>query len=241
MSGATTPGREVSAVPDRRCARAALVAVVAVLATATGGGTAAGADAERGSASLQAEVQQLRRDVERTSAQLADGAQALEAAQSRHQSLVQRQAAATADADGGRAGQQRARSQARALARQAYTGARTPRPPLVLTNDLGAVADLEFLRRSLDRVGASQGELLQGQALRGVRAEREVVAGFRRLVSVGEPEQVREALLARARHAGADELMVTTAVHDPAERLHSYALLADAFALTTPGRTPVAV
>ncbi len=50
---------------------------------------------------------------------------------------------------------------------------------------------------------------------------------------MGTPDQVREALLARARHAGADELMVTTNVHDPAERRHSYALLADAFGLGT--------
>lgn len=57
-------------------------------------------------------------------------------------------------------------------------------------------------------------------------AEREAVAGMRRLVSVGEPGQVSEALLERARHAGADELMVTTNVHDPAERRHSYELLA---------------
>lgn len=63
-------------------------------------------------------------------------------------------------------------------------------------------------------------------------AERDAVAGFRALVSVGEPEAVRESLFARARHAGADELLVTTNVHDPAERRRSYELLAEAFALT---------
>jgi luciferase family oxidoreductase group 1 len=62
--------------------------------------------------------------------------------------------------------------------------------------------------------------------------DREFAQDFRRLVSVGTPEVVREDLLARARHAGADELMITTNIHDPAERRHSYELLAGAFGLT---------
>jgi luciferase family oxidoreductase group 1 len=59
--------------------------------------------------------------------------------------------------------------------------------------------------------------------------DREFAAGFRRNVSVGTPDAVREDLLYRARHAGADELLVTTNIHDPAERQQSYALLAEAF------------
>jgi luciferase family oxidoreductase group 1 len=62
--------------------------------------------------------------------------------------------------------------------------------------------------------------------------EREIAAAARRFVTVGTPDAVREGLLARARHAGADELIVTTNVHDPAERLRSYELLAQAFGLT---------
>jgi luciferase family oxidoreductase group 1 len=62
--------------------------------------------------------------------------------------------------------------------------------------------------------------------------EREIAATARRFVTIGTPDAVREGLLARARHAGADELIVTTNVHDPAERLRSYELLADAFGLT---------
>ncbi len=113
--------------------------------------------------SLQAEVQQLRDAVARTSDELAAGAIALEAVQGRHQALVQRQAAASAGADSGRAEQQRAHDEVRALARQAYMGASTPRLPLVLTNDLKVVADLAYLRRSLDRVGAAQGAVLVAQ------------------------------------------------------------------------------
>jgi luciferase family oxidoreductase group 1 len=61
--------------------------------------------------------------------------------------------------------------------------------------------------------------------------DREFVKDFRRFVSVGTPEQVREDLLDRAARADADELMITTNVHDPAERRRSYQLLAGAFAL----------
>jgi luciferase family oxidoreductase group 1 len=61
--------------------------------------------------------------------------------------------------------------------------------------------------------------------------EREIAASARRFVTVGTPDAVREGLLARARHAGADELIVTTNVHDPAERLRSFELLAQAFGL----------
>ena len=53
-------------------------------------------------------------------------------------------------------------------------------------------------------------------------------------MTTGTPDAVREGLLERARHAGADELIVTTNVHDPAERERSFELLAEAFALTPP-------
>ena len=44
----------------------------------------------------------------------------------------------------------------------------------------------------------------------------------------GDPGQVAEALTALQRETAADELMVTTMVHDPAARLRSYELLAKA-------------
>jgi luciferase family oxidoreductase group 1 len=62
-------------------------------------------------------------------------------------------------------------------------------------------------------------------------AEREISTAARRFVTVGTPDAVREGLLERARHAQADELIVTTNVHDPAERVRSFELLAQAFAL----------
>ena len=48
---------------------------------------------------------------------------------------------------------------------------------------------------------------------------------------VGTPETVRQRVEAAAEAADADEVMVMTVVHDPAARLRSYELLAEAFAL----------
>lgn len=59
-------------------------------------------------------------------------------------------------------------------------------------------------------------------------AERASVAARRALTVTGTPAAVRARLSALADEAGADEVMVTTMVHDPAARLRSYALLARA-------------
>lgn len=65
--------------------------------------------------------------------------------------------------------------------------------------------------------------------------ERHLVRGFQRGMSVGTPAQVRDDLLDRARRAGADEVMITTNIHDQEERRLSYALLAGAFDLAPAG------
>ena len=48
-------------------------------------------------------------------------------------------------------------------------------------------------------------------------------------MSVGTPEQVRDDLERRRTYAGADELVITTQIHDVAERALSYELLAKAY------------
>ena len=50
------------------------------------------------------------------------------------------------------------------------------------------------------------------------------------LLIVGTPGDVRQRIEEAAHAAGADEVMVMTIVHDPAARLRSYALVAEAFA-----------
>jgi luciferase family oxidoreductase group 1 len=65
--------------------------------------------------------------------------------------------------------------------------------------------------------------------------EKEIIRGFTHGHVVGSPEQVRAELLALAERTGADELMLTTTTHDPADRLRSFELVADAMALTPVG------
>lgn len=61
--------------------------------------------------------------------------------------------------------------------------------------------------------------------------ERSLARARRGFVSVGTPEQVHDDLERRRLEADADELIVTTQVHDPAERRLSYELLASAYGL----------
>lgn len=61
-------------------------------------------------------------------------------------------------------------------------------------------------------------------------AELALVEERRSLLISGNPQRVKERLLAVAHMTGADEIMITTMVHDPAARLRSYELVARAFA-----------
>jgi alkanesulfonate monooxygenase SsuD/methylene tetrahydromethanopterin reductase-like flavin-dependent oxidoreductase (luciferase family) len=62
-------------------------------------------------------------------------------------------------------------------------------------------------------------------------AELQVAAASRRLLHVGTPQAVADALRQVAARTGADELMVMTNAHDPAERRASYRLLAQEWGL----------
>jgi luciferase family oxidoreductase group 1 len=59
-------------------------------------------------------------------------------------------------------------------------------------------------------------------------AEEHVAQGMASKVSVGTPEQVAEDLMRKAHEADADELMITTSIHDSAERKQSVRLVAAA-------------
>jgi luciferase family oxidoreductase group 1 len=100
--------------------------------------------------------------------------------------------------------------------------------------ELGRAADLSMVRLRQGRPGPLPSPA-EAAAHTWTPMEEELAATFRRFLSVGTPEQVREDLLDRLRRSGADELMVTTNIHDPAERRASYELLAGAFALTPVG------
>jgi alkanesulfonate monooxygenase SsuD/methylene tetrahydromethanopterin reductase-like flavin-dependent oxidoreductase (luciferase family) len=62
-------------------------------------------------------------------------------------------------------------------------------------------------------------------------AERAVVADRLATQFVGAPDTVAERLDTLQRVTGADELLVTTITHDPADRERSYTLLADVWGL----------
>jgi luciferase family oxidoreductase group 1 len=66
--------------------------------------------------------------------------------------------------------------------------------------------------------------------------ERAVAELYRAMHVAGDPTHVREEIERRAATTKADEVMVFTSLHDPADRLRSYELLAEAFgmAVTAP-------
>jgi luciferase family oxidoreductase group 1 len=59
-------------------------------------------------------------------------------------------------------------------------------------------------------------------------SERHIIDGFGSGHIVGGPETVRKGLEALVERTGADELMITTAMHDPAMQLRSFQLVAGA-------------
>jgi len=61
--------------------------------------------------------------------------------------------------------------------------------------------------------------------------ERAAVEEWAGLSVVGTPDQVAAELTRRANQAGADELIITTHIHSPAERARSFQLLAEAWGL----------
>src|SRR5919112_2548 len=65
-------------------------------------------------------------------------------------------------------------------------------------------------------------------------AERQLADAYRTMQVVGDPSTVRAAIEELAGHTAADEVMVTTNVHDHAERLRFYELLAEVFRVATP-------
>jgi luciferase family oxidoreductase group 1 len=65
-------------------------------------------------------------------------------------------------------------------------------------------------------------------------AERLQVEAYRSHMMVGDAAEVFERLHELARQSSADEVMVTTIVHDHAARIRSYELLAEMFGLSSP-------
>ena len=67
--------------------------------------------------------------------------------------------------------------------------------------------------------------------------EEAVASKYRDLQIIGTPKAVRADIAARVEKTGADEVMVTSLIHDHAERLHSYELLAAISEMRAPADT----
>ena len=95
---------------------------------------------------------------------------------------------------------------------------------------LAATVDLNFVRRT-------KGEYLplaspeEALAYAYTPADRERIRVNRRRLFVGSRDTIKHAVAPLIAATGADELMITTMVHDHAARKRSYELLAEAFAL----------
>ena len=95
---------------------------------------------------------------------------------------------------------------------------------------LAATVDLNFVRRA-------KGEYLplaspeEAAAYPYTPADRERMRANRARVFVGSPATVRERLTPLIAATRADEVMITSAIHDHAARKHSYAVMAQAFGL----------
>src|SRR5215475_12643465 len=95
---------------------------------------------------------------------------------------------------------------------------------------LASTIDLNFVRRSRGEY-APLASPQEAAAYPYSPAERALIARNRRRVFVGTKATVLERLSSLITATKADEVMITTMIHDHTARRHSYELLAEAFAL----------
>ena len=67
-------------------------------------------------------------------------------------------------------------------------------------------------------------------------AERRLADAYRSMQVAGDPRTVQARIEELAERTAADEVMVTTNVYDPTERLRSYELLAEVFGMAMSGK-----
>jgi len=95
--------------------------------------------------------------------------------------------------------------------------------------ELGSSLGLMVVRMRMGRPGLLPSPE-EARAHRYSEAELDQLRRYRRAQVIGDPDQVRAELTELVARTGADEVMVMTMVHDHAERLRSYELLARALA-----------
>ena len=95
---------------------------------------------------------------------------------------------------------------------------------------LASSQDLSWLRRESGEYGPLPSPEEASAPVYSV-GDRQRIARNRARMFVGTPDAVRDRLVAFARATEADEIMITSAIHDQAARRRSYALLSEAFSL----------
>jgi len=135
-------------------------------------------------------------------------------------------------------------AEAMAMYREQFSPSeRLPRPHAILTvsaicaetdaraDELALSTDLSFLRLRNGRP-ALLPSVAEAQAYPYTDAERVQMQASRARHLIGSPKTVHAQLMELVNETSADEVMITTMVHDHAARLHSYRLLAERFGLT---------
>ena len=124
--------------------------------------------------------------------------------------------------------------------RERFRAGALARPHAIVALSVFCAEDEEAAQRMAASVLLSFAQLRAGRpgrmpspaaalAHRYTPEEEAGVAQFRRLQIAGTPARVREAIERVVARTGADEVMVATHAYDPAARIQSYRLLAEAF------------
>ena len=168
------------------------------------------------STSLKKQVAQLKAEMDRVSAQLAERAEAYEKAEDELGVLTQTQFAARADREELLAAEAESRDRLQGLARAAYKGGVPPMVTALLSGDPGALGNLAYVQRSVNRVGADRTDATRelaeqqagaGQALaRSDQLRREALAK-------------RQALEVQRRELAAETAQLTAALQEAGAKL----------------------
>jgi luciferase family oxidoreductase group 1 len=98
--------------------------------------------------------------------------------------------------------------------------------------ELASSADLALLRFQKRDTSGALPAVDEAKAHPYTEYDREIIRANRARLFVGSPATIREHLTRLSDQTGVREIMITTMIHDHALRRRSYALLADAFALS---------
>lgn len=124
------------------------------------------------SESLKQQVARLSAEIDRVGAQLAKDAQAYEQAETALGSVTQQQFAARADRDALLVAETASRTALQGLARAAYKGGVPPMVTALMSGNPGALSQLAYVQRSVNRVGVSRHDVTRELAAQQAGAGR---------------------------------------------------------------------